>query len=248
MRVGFIHGVMNTDNMSISGETIDYGPCAFMNRYDPSTVFSSVDTTGRYAFGNQPGIAHWNLGCLASTLLAAIDPDQEKAIEMAKELLSGFPKMFDDAWHQMMANKIGFIESDYKIKRLILSLLDVMKKEQGDYTNVFSYLIDVPVPEDEIYQSSLFTNWIADWKTEINEKNISKTDLIQVMQKANPVYIPRNYLVEEALQNFAYKKDDSLFQTLLSLMNEPYKFREEHSIFQNPPANGDLTYKTFCNT
>jgi uncharacterized protein YdiU (UPF0061 family) len=248
MRVGFIHGVMNTDNMSIAGETIDYGPCAFMNGYDPATVFSSIDTSGRYAFGNQPGITHWNLGCLASALLSAIDPIKEKAIELAKEQLAMFPKRFDDRWCQMMARKIGFSQSDEATNRLIHSLLDIMKTEQGDYTNVFSYLMEVPVPDDAIYHTEGFKIWKQNREKLINERSMLKTDLIEMMQKENPVYIPRNYLVEEALDKFTQEKDETLFHELLTIMQNPYTFREENKIFQQPPVTGDDCYKTFCNT
>jgi uncharacterized protein YdiU (UPF0061 family) len=248
MRVGFIHGVMNTDNMSIAGETIDYGPCAFMNHYDPTTVFSSIDTGGRYAFGNQPDIAHWNLGCLASALLTAIDSDQEKAIEKAKDLLSDFSKRFDDNWHQMMGRKIGFTESDAIIKSLIHSLLDIMKKEKGDYTNVFSHLMDVPVPDDTIYHSESFIKWKEKREQLMKERSMLKTDLIEMMRKENPIYIPRNYLVEEALERFVQQQDDILFHDLITLMKDPYTLRNENNIFQLPPSCGDADYKTFCNT
>ncbi len=248
MRVGFIHGVMNTDNMSIAGETIDYGPCAFMNRYDPNTVFSSIDTAGRYAFSNQPAIAHWNLGCLASALLSAIDPVKDKAIELAKEQLSYFPTRFDVIWHQMMGRKIGFTENDESIKILIHSLLDIMKSENGDYTNVFSHLMDVPVPNDSIYHSEKFIQWKANWEQLINERSFLKQDLFQIMQKENPIYIPRNYLVEEALEKFTQEKDEILFNSILTLMQDPYTFREENKTFQQPPVTGDAYYKTFCNT
>jgi len=248
IRVGFIHGVMNTDNMSIAGETIDYGPCAFMNRYDPATVFSSIDTGGRYAFGNQPAIAHWNLGCLASALLSAIDPVKEKAIELAKEQLGKFSEIFNDAWHQMMARKIGFTASDDNVKRLTHSLLDILKQEQGDYINVFSHLMDVDIPDDSIYHSEIFIKWKASWEELIKERSLLKQDLIEVMRKENPVYIPRNYLIEEALEKFTQEKDEKLFHQLLRLMKDPYIFKEENKYFQQPPLTGDDRYKTFCNT
>jgi uncharacterized protein YdiU (UPF0061 family) len=219
-----------------------------MNRYDPATVFSSIDTSGRYAFGNQPGIAHWNLGCLASALLTAIDSDQEKAIEMAKDLLSDFSKRFDDNWHQMMGRKIGFTESDDIIKSLIHSLLDIMKKEKGDYTNVFSHLMDVPVPADTIYHSESFIKWKEKREQLMNERSMLKTDLIEMMRKENPIYIPRNYLAEEALERFVQQQDDTLFHALITLMKDPYTLRNENKIFQLPPSCGDADYKTFCNT
>lgn len=248
MRVGFIHGVMNTDNMSIAGETIDYGPCAFMNRYDPATVFSSIDTGGRYAFGNQPGIAHWNLGCLASALLSAIDPVKEKAIELAKEQLGYFPQRFDESWHQMMGRKIGFMEEDDEVNRLIHSLLDIMKKEKGDYTNVFSYLMDFTVPDDHIYHSENFIQWKSNWEKMINSRSLSKIEIIEIMQKVNPVYIPRNYLVEEALEKFTQENKETVFNNIITLMQNPYAYIEENKSYQIPPLEGDAQYKTFCNT
>jgi uncharacterized protein YdiU (UPF0061 family) len=148
----------------------------------------------------------------------------------------------------MMGRKIGFTENDESIKILIHSLLDIMKSEKGDYTNVFSHLMDVPVPNDSIYHSEKFIQWKANWEQLINERSFLKQDLFQIMQKENPIYIPRNYLVEEALEKFTQEKDEILFNSILTLMQDPYTFREENKTFQQPPVTGDAYYKTFCNT
>lgn len=247
MRVGFIHGVMNTDNMSISGETIDFGPCAFMNQYDPATVFSSIDRTGRYAFGNQPGIAHWNLGCLASALLSSINPDKEKAIELAKELLAQFPERFRKKWYAMMGNKIGLTDPDSSDQTYIDELLEIMKEEHADYTNLFLHLMEINVPNEPIYQSPSFLNWKSKWYECVHTSE-NRMESIEKMKKNNPVYIPRNYLVEEALEQFVNNGNDKLYHRILNRMYQPYVFTESDSDLLQPPLQGDKGYRTFCNT
>ena len=247
MRVGFIHGVMNTDNMSIAGETIDYGPCAFMNAYDPATVFSSIDTNGRYAFGNQPSIAHWNLGCLASALLSLIDENTDAAVEKAKELLQKFPQQFQEAWYQMMGRKTGLIDPDESDIYLIDELLTIIKKYKGDYTNTFCYLMNIPVPDHSIYQTEEFISWKLKWDERLTSKN-SAESRFTIMRSSNPIYIPRNYLVEEALENFTTNQDNVLFDQMLQRMRTPYQYDEKDRLLQEPPPHGDAHYHTFCNT
>jgi uncharacterized protein YdiU (UPF0061 family) len=247
MRVGFIHGVMNTDNMSIAGETIDYGPCAFMNVYDPATVFSSIDTNGRYAFGNQPSIAHWNLGCLASALLSLIDDNTDAAVEKAKELLQKFTQQLKHAWYQMMGRKTGLINPDESDINMIDALLAIMKKHQADYTNTFCYLMEIPVPDHSFYHQEEWILWKTKWQERIVEKNDPEKTKA-AMKAANPIYIPRNYLVEEALDNFTTKQNSDLFDQLLQRMKKPYQYDEKDHPFQEPPINGDRHYQTFCNT
>ncbi len=247
MRVGFIHGVMNTDNMSIAGETIDYGPCAFMNAYDPATVFSSIDTNGRYAFGNQPSIAHWNLGCLASALLSLIDDNQNRAVEKAKASLQTFPELFREAWYQMMGKKTGLIDPDNADKNMIDELLEIMKKYQADYTNTFCNLMEIPVPDHSFYHQDEWIVWRSKWQERITQKNETGKSK-EYMKAANPVYIPRNYLVEEALDHFTSNQNRILFDQLMIRMKDPYHYDGKDIYLQHPPSNGDAHYQTFCNT
>lgn len=247
MRVGFIHGVMNTDNMSIAGETIDYGPCSFMNAYHPDTVFSAIDTQGRYAYGNQPAIAQWNLACLAGALLKMIDDDQPRAIEKVKSILNEFPALYNEAWYAMMGRKTGLMNPDAYDKQLVDELLFIMKKHQADYTNTFCYLTEIPVPEHLFYQSEEFLSWKSKWEERIAIKT-SKEERITVMKSVNPIYILRNYLVEEALDKFTANQDSDLFDQLLQRMKNPYYYDENDILLQEPPPNGDAQYLTFCNT
>ena len=247
MRVGFIHGVMNTDNMSIAGETIDYGPCSFMNAYHPDTVFSAIDTQGRYAYGNQPAIAQWNLACLAGALLKLIDDDQPRAIEKAKFILNEFPALYNEAWYAMMGRKTGLMNPDAYDKQLVDELLFIMKKHQADYTNTFCYLTEIPVPEYLFYHSEEFLSWKSKWEERITIKT-SAEEKITAMKSVNPIYIPRNYLVEEALDKFTANQDSDLFDQLLQRMKNPYLYYEKDILLQEPPPNGDAQYLTFCNT
>ena len=163
MRIGFIHGVMNTDNMAISGETIDYGPCAFMDYYDPKTVFSSIDKFGRYAYSNQPPIAKWNLARFAECLIPIIDTNEDKAIKIATEIIDNFQKIYEDKWLNMMRDKLGLFGEDKNDKNLIKGLLDWMEKNKADYTNTFCYLMGINMNE-KVYQDEGFKNWVSDWK------------------------------------------------------------------------------------
>ncbi len=235
MRVGFIHGVMNTDNTSISGETIDFGPCAFINAYDDEKVYSSIDTYGRYSFGNQPSMAKWNIEMLADSILPLIDDDKKKAFNVAKEAISEFDDIFDDTYMEMMGNKLGLVKKDAESKKMIGELLGLMKKYQRDYTNVFFKLSEKENPfthEDEI-------DWFKSWKAMISKQDPENTE--KKMRSANPVVIPRNHRVEKAI------RDRSEFQDLLRVLENPYdniKYDEE---FQNPPESED-GYMTFCGT
>jgi uncharacterized protein YdiU (UPF0061 family) len=247
MRVGFIHGVMNTDNVSIACETIDYGPCAFMNTYHPDTVFSSIDTKGRYAYGNQPSIAHWNIGCLASALITLIDDNQDTAVEKAKALLQTFPELFRKEWYQMLGRKTGLIDPDDTEKRMIDELLEIMKIHQADYTNLFAHLMNIPVPDHAVYQTQELLAWESKWRERIAERE-NAAIIETTMRKANPIYIPRNYVVEEALDAYAQHQDKTRFNQLLQRMQDPYSYNKKDSELQQPPSKGDTHYQTFCNT
>ena len=245
MRVGFIHGVMNTDNMSIPGETIDYGPCAFMNAYDPMTVFSSIDTQGRYAYGNQPFIAHWNLGCLASALLPEIAPKTEDALKIARESISRFPKAYESKWLEMMGRKMGIAKIKSTDKALVDDLLHWMKNNKADYTNTFLYLRRNEFPKDSIYENQDFKGWLLLWQEKISNNRVLAQEL---MDKNNPAFIPRNHLVEEALDAASLQGDMKPFQELLAVLQNPYEDRPGLEKYQEVPIEVDKGYQTFCGT
>ena len=206
MRVSFVHGVMNTDNMSISGETIDYGPCAFMDTYDPQTVFSSIDKMGRYAYCNQPIITKWNLARLAECLIPLIDTNQNKSIELATEIINSFEKKYEEKWMEMMRHKLGLSILDEKDKFLILDLLTWMHQHKADYTNTFCYLMNEKIQNDKIYTDGHFKIWKKRWQERLKkEKNIQDKS-IKLMKRNNPVVIPRNHKIEEVL-NAAQEHD-----------------------------------------
>ena len=245
MRVGFIHGVMNTDNMSIVGETIDYGPCAFMNVYDPDTVFSSIDVNGRYSFGNQPMIAHWNLVVLANTLLPIISNKKEKSIEMVTEVLNQFSILYSNKWYKMMLKKLGIMNPSEKDKELVDSLLDLMNDEKADYTNTFAALALNTESDDYLFKTNKFKHWKKQWKSKVHFSNNS-AKILKLMQAQNPILIPRNYLVEIALKNTENGSYDD-FNDLMKLVSNPYDYKSKHK-FQVNPEGYDDTYKTFCGT
>ena len=248
MRVGFIHGVMNTDNMSISGETIDYGPCAFMNTYKYNTVFSSIDVNGRYAFGNQPVIAHWNLACFAGAILPLIHDNEETATEIVREILGEFPALFEHKWLNMMRGKLGFTEHLDEDKTIAHSLLKLMEKHSADYTNTFSYLSGKALPNSTLFDESEFKTWLSNWKDRILKQEGGEEKALEIMEKSNPVYIPRNHQVEKALTLAAKENDFSHFNKLLSVLSNPYAFTPDFKEFQEGPDNGDVNYRTFCGT
>ncbi len=246
MRVGFIHGVMNTDNMAISGETIDYGPCAFMDHYDPKTVFSSIDKFGRYAFSNQPPIAKWNLARFAECLIPLIDKDEDQAIKTATEIIDNFQNIYGKKWLNMMKSKLGLFGENKDDQDLINSLLNWMKKNKADYTNTFSYLMEMPI-KDEIYNEKSFTDWVKKWKNRSRLNNSNKEKQIKLMKKVNPLIIPRNHKVEEALID-ADKDNYKTLVRLLSIIQKPYNPKGNFSEFQSPPPASKEKYQTFCGT
>ena len=246
MRVSFVHGVMNTDNMSISGETIDYGPCAFMDTYDPQTVFSSIDKMGRYAYCNQPIITKWNLARLAECLIPLINTDQNKAIELATEIINSFEKKYEEKWMEMMRHKLGLSILDDKDKFLILDLLTWMHQHKADYTNTFCYLMNEKIQNDKIYTDYHFKIWKKRWQERLKkEKNIQDKS-IELMKKNNPIVIPRNHKIEEVL-NAAQEDDLKPYLRLLEILKKPYSSREGLKDYQTL-SNSNEKYKTFCGT
>ena len=249
MQVGFIHGVMNTDNMSICGETIDYGPCAFMNGYHPETVFSSIDTNGRYAFANQPNIAHWNLIRLAESLVPLIHESEEQAIAMVTECLHEYPNQFFAYWLAGMRKKLGIFNEEEGDMKLVEDLLMHMQKNQADFTNTFRSLSDDAVQNSAFYQDAGFKNWLSQWKARLSRQNETFADSIPLMQSANPKVIPRNHLVEAALSAATERNDLILFNELLMIVSKPYaNIAHDAKYTQVPEPLFDAQYKTFCGT
>ncbi|MFZ9219242.1 MAG: protein adenylyltransferase SelO [Candidatus Fonsibacter ubiquis] len=241
MRVGFIHGVMNTDNMAISGESIDFGPCAFMDYYNPKTVFSSIDHHGRYAFGNQPSIAQWNLARLADAILPLLDEDQNKAIDVGEGIIHSFKEKYEKKFHKMMKKKLGLITDEADDVILIQELLDTMEKNNLDYTNTFRDLMN-----DKINNETL-KNFHAKWKIRIDKQNRSHEEVLTLMRNVNPVVIPRNHKVEESLKE-AHKGNLVSLNNLLNALKDPYTERSDLTLYQQPAPETDKKYKTFCGT
>ena len=245
LRVGFIHGVMNTDNMSIPGETIDYGPCAFMNKYNPGTVFSSIDRNGRYAFGQQANIGVWNTAVFTGTLLPLIHPDEKTAVQMAQEMLNTYEEKYKQRWYQMMFDKLGILHPEEKDKELADDLIAMLTQFQPDYTNFFVSLERGQEGDNAIYTSEHFRRWHTKWQSRI-EINQSLQEAKQRMREKNPVVIPRNHLVEGAL-NEAINGNMSTFHQLMDALRDPYSPQSAER-FQTVPAGFDEQYQTFCGT
>ena len=246
MRVGFIHGVMNTDNMSISGETIDYGPCAFMDTYDPKTVFSSIDQMGRYAYFNQPVITKWNLSRFAECLIPLIDKNQEKAIQLATEIINSFEKKYEEKWLNMMRDKLGLFGVDEKDKFLILDLLTWMHQKKIDYTNIFCHLMNENIKEDKDYEDEDFKNWKKRWNERLKTNNNTPEKSLKLMRSANPIVIPRNHKVEEVLEA-AEKNNFKPITRLVEILKDPYS-QQKNIINYQIPSNSEKKYQTFCGT
>ena len=245
MRVGFIHGVMNTDNMTISGETIDYGPCAFMDQYDPKTVFSSIDKYGRYSYFNQPRIAKWNLARFAECLISFIDKDEEKSLKIATEIIDNFQNIYEQKWLNMMRDKLGLFGHEMNDKVLIDDLLNWMEKNKADYTNTFCYLMNIKTNNDEIYNNKDFISWSNRWQKRTLINNNSKDKSLNLMKKSNPIVIPRNHKVEEALKAASENSLEPM-NKLLSILSNPYETQSNIEDFQSPSS--DKEYQTFCGT
>ncbi len=249
LHVGFIHGVMNTDNMSICGETIDYGPCAFMNSYDPATVFSSIDSKGRYAFGNQAPIAHWNLYRFAETLLPLIHPDEGQAVAEAENILGKFPTKFIEYWLTGMRKKLGLFNQESDDLKLAEDLLMYMQKNKADYTNTFRSLGKDSLKTMEIYHDTGFKNWMQQWQARLSRQTESMEQSIKLMEQTNPAIIPRSHLVEVALDAAVDHDNLQPLNRLLSAIAKPYCTTEDYTEFMQAPQSGfDNHYKTFCGT
>lgn len=248
MKTGFIHGVMNTDNMSLSGETIDYGPCAFMDVYDPATVFSSIDQHGRYAFGNQPDIAQWNLARLAETLLPLISPDQKEAVKLASNSLKSFPEIFRKYWLDEMRGKLGLFTEEEKDISLINELLDCMHEHRADFTNTFRDLALDKLPESQLFQNPDFKKWYSLWQKRLTRQHEPLYASRQLMNSNNPAAVPRNHLVEEALQAAVEHDDYQKIKTLMQDLSKPFKIPAEYDKYRTFHDPSESHYQTFCGT
>ena len=248
MRVGFIHGVMNTDNMSISGETIDYGPCAFMDDYNPNKVFSSIDYNGRYSYKNQEIICHWNLSRFAETLIPFLAKKEIDALTIGKEIIDQFRVKFDLKWLSMMKSKFGFLGNQKGDLVIIKKFLNWMEINESDFTNTFVYLTNSNFINDDIYKSDSFKILYDQWKNRINKNPVSNEISNNLMKSRNPIIIPRNHLVEDAINEGGnnYKK---IFN-LLDLLKNTYDYSSiPNKYFMKPPSrNFKKNYKTYCGT
>jgi uncharacterized protein YdiU (UPF0061 family) len=252
--VGFIHGVMNTDNMSIAAETIDYGPCAFMDAYHPQRVYSSIDQMGRYAYGNQPDIAQWNLIRLAETLLPLLGGDQDAAIKEAQEATGEFSKIFHAAYATGLSRKLGLLKSRADDISLAQDLLDRMAQNGADFTLVFRRLCDAAEPQGDAGVRTLFAdpgafdNWADRWRHRLAHESGEPTERRFAMRAANPVFIPRNHLVEEAIIAAETDGNFSAFEKLLSVISAPYDDQPAFARYAEPPRADQVVHQTFCGT
>ncbi len=252
--IGFIHGVMNTDNCSISGETIDYGPCAFMDEYNPATVFSSIDEQGRYAYANQPRIALWNLTRLAECLLPLFSDDKDKAVEQAQAILGIFSEKFTAAFGAGLSKKIGLFTARDGDDALIQDLLDAMAKNEADFTLTFRRLSDAAgdVNDDSVRAQftdpAAFDEWAVRWRQRTACEPQSATERQAAMRAVNPAFIPRNHRVEAVIQAAMNNDDYAPFEELLSVLSKPYQDQPEFAAYADPPMPDQRVLRTFCGT
>jgi uncharacterized protein YdiU (UPF0061 family) len=255
LSIGFIHGVMNTDNMSVTGETIDYGPCAFMDAYDPATVFSSIDQNGRYAYGNQPAIAQWNLARLAETLLPLLADDETNAIAEANGALARFAPLFNEAYTAGLRRKLGLMEPHADDLALGQDLLERMAKNGADFTLTFHGLCAAAVDASgDPGLRALFAEpadidaWLVRWRSRLAADRGSTDARLSLMRASNPAYIPRNHLVEEMIQAAVRGGDFAPFERFLSILAKPYEDQPDTDRFKAPPRPDEVVHQTFCGT
>ena len=246
--VGFIHGVMNTDNMAISGETIDYGPCAFMDTYDPATVFSSIDVGGRYAYRNQPKIAPWNLSRFAETLLPLLHDNEQQAIKLAQDAIEDFDGLYHCNWLGGVRAKLGIFNEELGDETLMEDLFHMMEKHRADYTNTFRDLTLNKLEEIGFSHTSEFIQWHELWQRRLERQQQSKNSSYQLMKDNNPGIIPRNHRVEEALEAAVDKGDYSIMHRLLNVLSDPYAYSPQQEDYSTLPPPSNRPYRTFCGT
>ncbi len=246
--IGFVHGVMNSDNMTLSGETIDYGPCAFMDAYHPATVFSSIDHNGRYAYANQPAIAHWNLSRLASAMLPVLHTDEQEAVAVANGVLRSFPGIFQAHWLRGMRAKLGLFNEESNDAELTENLLSVMQEQGMDFTNTFRDLSHDWGTTDTLTPSAEFMAWRARWQERRSRQPQDINAAQALMRRNNPAFIPRNHKVEEALAAATLQGDLSLVEKLADVLAHPFAYDRPLPEFSTPPLPSNSAYQTFCGT
>ena len=252
--IGFIHGVMNTDNTSISGETIDYGPCAFMDQYNPATVFSSIDEYGRYAYANQPRIALWNLTRLAECLLPLLSDDQDKAVSEAQDLLGAFGDAFNDAYKAGLRKKLGLFTERDEDQLLAQALLDTMAAAGADFTLTFRALSEAAGSGDNakvrrlFEEPTAFDEWAVRWRARLSEEPQSAAEREAAMRAVNPAFIPRNHRIEAVIQAAVLNDDYAPFEELLTVLARPYEDQPDFAAYADPPKPEERVCQTFCGT
>jgi uncharacterized protein YdiU (UPF0061 family) len=254
--LGFIHGVMNTDNMLLSGETIDYGPCAFMDHFEAGKVFSSIDHGGRYAYSNQPYIAHWNLSVLTQTLLPLLEDDQDKALATGQAAIDAFPDLYQNAYRSFMSKKLGLGKMLENDEVLVQDLLDLMQEENTDFTLTFRSLSDLVDPltasgggVSSIFElPESFTPWLQRWQQRLSLDCLDSSQLQSAMYAVNPVYIPRNHLVEEVINAAEQHQDFEPFNSLVDVLAQPFEFDKSQTRYAMPPQPEQVVTQTFCGT
>jgi len=254
MMTGFIHGVMNTDNMTLSGETIDFGPCAFMDSYDPKTVFSSIDQFGRYAYGRQPSIAQWNLARLAEALVPLIDPDEKRAVELASAAISDFAPIYHEAWLEGMRAKLGLQSEEEGDRVLVGELLDGLERMGADFTRTFRSLADIHGDDvdrtflAEVKDDALLKDWLLAYRARVGREPLSSEERAKAMRRVNPIYIPRNHKVEEAISAAIVEGDLVPFKTLHRVLSAPFEARDGYEAYTEAAGPEGRVYQTFCGT
>ncbi len=251
MHVGFVHGVMNTDNMAISGETIDFGPCAFIDDYDPATVFSSIDKGGRYAYANQAPIAQWNLARLAETLLPLIADDRARAVDIATARITAFPELFSKHWLAGMRHKLGLFTEQSGDSELIQSWLDLLEQSGADFTLSFRVLCEAAEDDaghDKLRGSQGYDAWLAAWTARLSLEPHTRSERATAMRKVNPAFIPRNHRVEEVLKAAVENDDFGPVKNLLTVLSRPYDDQPDQARYAEPPGPDGRHYRTYCGT
>lgn len=252
--VGFIHGVMNTDNMLLCGETIDYGPCAFMDEYEADKVFSSIDRGGRYAYSNQPGIAHWNLAQLAQSLLPLLDSDTDAALAAAQAAIDSFPGIYSELYQRGMLAKLGLNSSHDGDIQLIEDLLAVMAEQKTDFTLAFRHLADLANPDLSASKAipfeftEGFDSWLTRWRQRLAQEAQTAAERQYAMYSVNPAYIPRNHQVEEAIRAATYEQDLTPFHRLMDVLQTPFDYSADNASYVIPPKPEQAVQQTFCGT
>ncbi|MBP03015.1 MAG: hypothetical protein CMM25_09420 [Rhodospirillaceae bacterium] len=254
--VGFIHGVMNTDNCSVVGDTIDYGPCAFIDTYDPSTVFSSIDRQARYSYKNQPLIAQWNLACLAESLLPLLDENPKKAIDIAKEQLNTFQSIYHHEYLKIVRRKLGFFTSRDEDSKIAQDLFLIMEKGKADFTLTFRSLT-LLTSNDETADNSFcdlflntneINNWIKQWKHRCSMEHYTKDERCAYLKKQNPEIIPRNHLIEKVIRSAVDEENFTPFYKLKEALGNPFRDHSLNSVYRKPPLPSEVVKQTFCGT